>query len=175
MDLIKFKNDINEELRLKKSKKDETPILDRLQIHLNNLTQDYNLATMLNPKNMNSELYLSMLYQIVYPAKSKNKFLLKYNGNIIKGKTDRDKIQNLVNIIGIDNIQKLQTYSKFLYKKDIGDVIGNGYKTIGNNHSFDTTFGGVGASSKIKGFIKEIQDILKLNIEIIYEKSFSYS
>ena len=175
MDLIKFKKDIEKELELKILDKGETPILNRLQTHLDHLTQEYNLSTMLNPKNIEHELYLSMVYQIIYPARKKNIFKIFYDNVEIKGATDRAKIQNLVTKIGVNNIQKLKTYKRFLYKKDIGEVVGNAYKVVGNNHSFDTSFGGVGASSSGRYFVKEIQEVLKLNVEFKYEETFSYN
>ena len=175
MDLNTFLKDIEKELELNILKKGETPILDRLQIHLDNLDGDFNLATMLNPKNLKVELYLSMLYQIVYPAKKRTTFNIIYEGQEIEGKTAREKIQNLNIKVGANNIKKLKTYSRFLYKKDIGEVVGNAYKIIDENHSFDTSFGGVGASSVGKYFIKELKSTLKLNIEIRYEKTFSYN
>lgn len=175
MNLVQFKKNLEQELEVKILNTGSTPLLDRLQIHLDNLDQKYNLATMLNPKNLENELYLSMLYQIVSPARKKNIFRIFYEGEEIQGTTDRAKIQNLVIKIGINNIKKLETYNRFLYKKDIGEAIGNAYKIIGKNHSFDTSFGGVGASSVGRYFVKEIKDILKLNVEFIYEETFSYS
>ena len=172
----KFLNEIERELELRMLEKGETPILDRLQIHIDNLdNKDYGLDTLLNPNNIKHELYVSMLYQIVYPAKSKNIFTITYEGQEIEGKNDREKIQNLAIKIGADDIKKLKTYSKFLYKKNIGEVVGNAYKIIDKNHSFDTSFGGVGASSVGRYFVKELKNTLKLNIEFTYEKTFSYN
>ncbi len=175
MNLVKFKKDIEKELEISILKNGETPILDRLQTHLDNLKQEYNLATMLNPQNIQHELYLSMLYQIVYPARKKNIFKIVYDGEVINGKTDRSKIQNLIIKIGSDKIKKLPTYSRFLYKKDIGEVVGNAYKVIDNNYSFDTSFGGVGASSSGRYFVKELKETLKLKVEFTYEETFSYN
>jgi hypothetical protein len=116
-----------------------------------------------------------MLYQIVYPARKKNSLKVLFEGEEIKGTTDRAKIQNLVIKLGVDKINKLKTYSRFLYKKDIGEVVGNAYKVIDEKYSFDTSFGGVGASSSGKYFVKEVKDILKLDIKFIYEETFSYN
>ena len=176
MNLDKFLKDVERELELRMLKKGETPILDRLQIHIDNLdNKDYGLDTLLNPNNIKHELYVSMLYQIVYPSKKKTTFNIIYEGQEIEGKTHREKIQNLSIKVGANNIKKLKTYSRFLYKKDIGEVVGNAYKIIDENHSFDTAFGGVGASSVLKSFIKELKSTLKLNIEIRYEETFSYN
>jgi hypothetical protein len=46
---------------------------------------------------------------------------------------------------------------------------------VGENHSFDTSFGGVGASSVGRYFIKEVGDTLKLDIKFKYEETFSYN
>lgn len=175
MDLIQFKKDIEKELELSILGNGETPILDRLQIHLDNLNQEYNLSTMLNPQNIQHELYLSMIYQIVYPAKKRNIFKIFYNGREIEGNTDRAKIQNLVIEVGVENIKKLKSNKRFLYKKNIDEVVGNAYKVVDENHSFDTSFGGVGASTMGRYFINEIKDTLNLNIEIKYEETFSYN
>lgn len=80
MDLIQFKKDIEKELELSILGNEETPILDRLQIHLDNLNQEYNLSTMLNPQNIQHELYLSMIYQIVYPSKKIQKVKITVDG-----------------------------------------------------------------------------------------------
>lgn len=175
MDLIQFKKDIEKELELSILGNGETPILDRLQIHLDNLSQEYNLSTMLNPQNIQHELYLSMIYQIVYPAKKRNIFKIFYNGKEIEGNTDRAKIQNLVIEVGVENIKKLKSNKRFLYKKNIDEVVGNAYKVVDENHSFDTSFGGVGASTMGRYFINEIKDTLNLDIEIKYEETFSYN
>ena len=82
MDLNKFLKDIERELELDILKKGETPILDRLQTHLDNLDGDFNLATMLNPKNLKVELYLSLLYRIINPEIiDKTHKVIPYNPN----------------------------------------------------------------------------------------------
>ena len=172
MNLVQFKKDIEKELELRILNNDETPILDRLQIHLDQLKKDYNLSTMLNPKNIQHELYLSMLYQIVYPTKlSKEKMILKFKGDEICGSSDRDKIKNLIIKVGVSGILKLKEYKGHLHKLESLHKLKNGkiesqYKMVGDGYYFDVSFGGKGHVSKIKGFVKEINDILKLNIKI---------
>ena len=176
MNLDKFLKDVERELELRMLKKGETPILNRLQIHIDNLNnKDYGLDTLLNPNNIKHELYVSMLYQIVYPAKKRNIFKIFYNGKEIEGNTDRAKIQNLVIEVGVENIKKLKSNKRFIYKKNIDEVVGNAYKVVDENHSFDTSFGGVGASAMGRYFINEIKDTLNLDIEIKYEETFSYN
>tara|TARA_B110000908_G_C9946635_1_gene310658 strand:+ start:45 stop:566 length:522 start_codon:yes stop_codon:yes gene_type:complete len=173
MDLQQFYKDIERELELSILGKGQTPILDRLRIHLGTLNTDYNLATMLNPKNLNVELYLSMVYQIVNPSRPKKHIKITFDNVEILGKNTREKIKNLVIKIGVDKIQSLPTYHRFLYKKDIGDVVGNAYKIVDENHFFDTSFGGVGATSLFTYFATEVKKTHKLDIG--YEETFSYN
>ena len=173
MDLQQFYKDIERELELSILGKGQTPILDRLEIHLDALDTDYNLATMLSPKNLNVELYLSMVYQIVHPSRPKKHIKITFDNVEILGKNTREKIKNLVIKIGVDKIQSLPTYHRFLYKKDIGDVVGNAYKAVDENHCFDTSFGGVGATSIFTYFATEVKKTHKLDIE--YEETFSYN
>ena len=52
----KFLSEIERELELRMLGKGETPILDRLQIHIDNLdNKDYGLDTLLNPNNIKHE------------------------------------------------------------------------------------------------------------------------
>tara|TARA_R110000764_G_scaffold176354_1_gene262595 strand:+ start:204 stop:725 length:522 start_codon:yes stop_codon:yes gene_type:complete len=173
MDLQQFYKDIERELELSILGKGQTPILDRLEIHLDALDTDYNLATMLSPKNLNVELYLSMVYQIVNPSRPKKHIKITFDNVEILGKNTREKIKNLVIKIGVDKIQSLPTYHRFLYKKDIGDVVGNAYKIVDENHFFDTSFGGVGATSLFTYFATEVKKTHKLDIG--YEETFSYN
>ncbi len=158
MDLNTFLKDIERELELNILKKGETPILDRLQIHLDSLDGDFNLATMLNPKNLKVELYLSMLYQIIYPAKPTYKRLIKFKGEEIVGKSSREKLYKVIKILGVENIKKLPLGSKFLFKTNIEDIVR--FKPIGKGYVFDITFKGVGASQGGESFIKEVNKIL---------------
>ena len=174
MDLVQFKEDIGNEIPLKVKFGGETPILDRLQIHLDNLDKPLTLGDLLNSKNMEHEFYISMLYQIVYPAKKKNDLKIYLNGEEVEGKSIRNKIQNTVIKVGADVIKTLKTHSKFLYKKDIAEVVGNAYKVIDDHHSFDTSFGGVGASSVGVYFIKELQSI-GVDIKLENYETYSYS
>jgi len=172
--LEQFKKDIDCELTLSILEKGKTPILDRLQMHLDNLDEDYNLSTMLNIKNLDVELYLSMLYQIVYPSKKKIQLSITLDGILIKGKSDRDKIQNLVKKVGVENVKKLKTYSRFVFKNDMGNVIGNAYKIIDDTYSFDTSFGGVGATAIIEYFIKELVTELNLDVDLKIQTEYQY-
>ena len=173
--LEQFKNNIEKELENQIKGINSTPILNRFRVHLDSLDGDFNLANMLFEKNIKSELYLSMLYQIIYPAKKKTELSIILDGILIKGESCRDKIQNLVKEVGVGNVKKLKKYSRFIYKNDIGDVIGNAYKTIDDKHSFDTSFGGVGATIKMGSFIKELVTELNLKVELRNEETFSYN
>jgi hypothetical protein len=114
-----------------------------------------------------------MVYQIVHPSRPKKHIKITFDNVEILGKNTREKIKNLVIKIGVDKIQSLPTYHRFLYKKDIGDVVGNAYKIVDENHFFDTSFGGVGATSLFTYFATEVKKTHKLDIE--YEETFSYN
>ena len=174
--LLEFKEEIREEYSRYYTKGIKGPILNRLQIHLDSIgNKDYKLSNYIDNGKMDHELYVGMIYDLFHLAKKKSIFNIIYEGQAIEGKNDREKIQNLTIKIGADNIKKLKSHSRFLYKKDIGEVVGNAYKVIDENHSFDTSFGGVGTSPAGKYFVKELKSTLKLNIEFTYEETFSYS
>lgn len=177
MDLEKFLKDIEKELELRILGKEKTPVLDRLQIHLDNLEEDYNLSTMLNPKNLKVELYVSMLYQIVYPAKSKNTLCLEYNGNFIEGKDNTQCLIKLINTIGPEIISKTP-YKEFI-TEEIPEflnknILPSSYKLLKNGKYFDRSFGGKGINNHIKFFIKDLNDILNLNILCRFERKIEY-
>lgn len=177
MNLERFKKDIELELETKiLNANTPTPILDRLQTHLDTLENKFDLySQMLNPKNLENEMYLSMLYQIIYPAKKRVEFKIYLDDEEIIGKTGREKIMKLVKIIGSEKIKKLKRYNKFLNKKEIGEAVGNAYKIIDEKYSFDTSFGGVGASSMGKYFINELKQQLNLNVKYTINETFSYN
>tara|TARA_R110000744_G_C19298484_1_gene555469 strand:+ start:26 stop:583 length:558 start_codon:yes stop_codon:yes gene_type:complete len=175
MDLVKFKEDILKELRIRKLGKGDTPILYRLQNHLNNLDGNWSVNSILQKTNMDVEFYASMVYQIVYPAKKKLLLNIFLDNNEIVGKTTRQKIQNLVIKIGSNKISMLKNNGRFVYKKDILKTKENSYKDISDSYVFDTSFGGVGTTSSIQSFIQEIKNQLKLNIEFKYEETYSYN
>lgn len=174
MDLEKFREELKQEM-LAGMRGDKTPILDRFQAHLDNVGGNkYKMDHLLNLDLLASDLWVSMLHQIIYPAKKKNILRIYLNGKEIEGKTIRNKIQNLVIKVGVDVVKQLKIHSKFLYKKDIGEVVGNAYKVVDENHSFDTSFGGVGASSVGVYFIKELQSI-GIDIKLENYETYSYS
>lgn len=171
MDLQKFLKDIEKELELSILNEGETPILDRLQIHLDNLNEDYNLATMLNPKNLKVELYLSMLYQIVYPAKPNYLRTIMLNGKPIKGKNSRIKMLKVVKYLGVEKIKNLPYNNKNLYKSSIEDPIR--FKPLNGSYVFDITFKGVGASQGGENFIKEVNKIYP-HIDLSIQTKINY-
>ena len=177
MNLVQFKKDIEKELELRILGNGGTPILDRLQIHLDHLSQEYNLATMLNPKNIQHELYLSMIYQIVYPAKSKNTLYLEYNGNVIQGKDNTQCLIKLINLVGVNQILKtsykefiLDEIPKFLNK----NILPSSYKPLENGQYFDRSFGGKGINNHIKTFVKDLNKQLGLNIKCEFKTKIEY-
>lgn len=177
MDLKKFIKDIEKELELRMLNKNNTPILDRLEIHLEQLDKEYNLATMLNPQNLKSELYLSMLYQIVYPAKSKNTLCLEYNANVIQGKNNTQCLIELINLVGVDQILKT-SYKEFI-KDEIPNfltknILPSSYKPLKNGQYFDRSFGGKGINNHIKTFVKDLNEQLGLNIKCEFKTKIEY-
>ena len=171
--LEQFKEDIRKELILDHLGKGETPILNRLRIHLDNLDEDYSLETMLHPNGIKYELYLSMLYQIVYPSKPTYKRLIKFEGEEIVGKSSQEKLYKVIKILGIENIQKLPLGSKFLFQTNIEDIVR--FKPIGKGYVFDITFKGVGASQGGESFIKEVNKILPgVDLSITTQLNYKY-
>jgi len=71
MTVREFKDRLTEELRTKYKKDSRpTPILDRLDLHLKEF-EGYDSASIINEKNIQSDVYLSMLLQICYPSRIK--------------------------------------------------------------------------------------------------------
>jgi len=71
MTVKEFKDRLTEELRTKYKKDSRpTPILDRLDLHLKEF-EGYDSASIINEKNIQSDVYLSMLLQICYPSRIK--------------------------------------------------------------------------------------------------------
>jgi len=172
MNLERFKKDIELELEIKILNTDTpTPILDRLQSHLDTLENKFDLySQMLNPKNLDSEMYLSMLYRIIYPVKYKKTFYIRYNNKHIKGK---DNTQILVNLLNSLNPLYLKN-SKYIYnslpKKFPKNVLPSSYKLLSNGKYFDRSFGGKGINNYILHFIKNLNEKFNLNIEFHYKE-----
>ena len=71
MTVKEFKDRLTEELRTKYKKDSRpTPILDRLDLHLKEF-EGYDSSSIISEKNIQSDVYLSMLLQICYPSRIK--------------------------------------------------------------------------------------------------------
>lgn len=180
MNLKKFLKDIEKELELDILKEGETPILNRLQIHLDNLDEDYNLATMLNPKNLKVELYLSMLYQIVYPAKKIQKFSIEIDGKILKEeKNPKQTGERLLKELDINILKNHPKWGKYVFttKEEF-------YKKYSNNVTLLETNGvylsvlhilyskGTNTLDKITNFIESINEHLQYQKIKIHDNSY---
>lgn len=73
MDLDKFKTKIKLELENRVSGRGKTPILDKFELHLEELEGDYTLDTLLNEDNMKHELWVSMLYRLAWGVRKQVK------------------------------------------------------------------------------------------------------
>ena len=81
MDLDKFRIKIKLELENRISGRGKTPILDKFELHLEELKGDYTLDTLLNEDNMKHELWVSMLFRIAkHPPRKKvdDEFILNW-------------------------------------------------------------------------------------------------
>ena len=173
MDLNKFLKEIERELELDILKKGETPILDRLQIHLDNLDGDFNLATMLNPKNLKVELYLSMLYQIVYPSKIKKILHIDVDGIQIIGGNNREKLINFIKLVGAKNISHYPKYSHLFHSvNEISHIKSSTFKSIGSDLMFDISFGGAGTINQYAKFTEDINSILTQDIKVHFTSTY---
>jgi len=180
MDLEKFLKDIEKELELRILGKGKTPILDRLQIHLDNLEEDYNLSTMLNPKNLKVELYVSMLYSIVYPAKKIQKFSVEVDGRKLKEeKNPKQTGVALLKELGTDVLINHPKWGKYVFKNKE-----EFYKKYSNNvtlleingiylsvlHILYST--GNDTLDKITNFIDSINEYVQYQKIKIYDNSY---
>jgi hypothetical protein len=151
-----------------------TPILDRLQIHLNTLSNPLKVNDIISEKNLENEVLLSLLHQVVYPAKKKNILRIVLDGKEIEGKKSREKIQNLIKNIGVKKISTLPKFGKFLFKTNDKKDMHNAYKIIDKDHSFDTHFGDIRIGSIAPSFEEELKKHLKLNIKFQYKEIYNY-
>lgn len=168
MDLVKFKEELRKEAVIRHlDKGGDTPMLDRLQIHLDQL-EGYSIEKMLSPKNLKSDLYLSMLYQIIYPAKTKKTLYLEYQNIPILGKNNTECLIKLINLINPKLISQT-SYKEFLVdeipKFLSKNILPSSYKRLKNGQFFDRSFGGKGINNHIKFFIRDINKELGLNIK----------
>ncbi len=177
----KFLSEIERELELRMLEKGETPILDRLQIHIDNLdNKDYGLDTLLNPNNIKHELYVSMLYQIVYPAKKIQKFSIEVDGKMLK--EEKNPKQTGVALLKELDINILKNHPK--YGNYIFNTKEEFYKKYSNNvtlleingvylsvlHILYST--GNNTLAKITNFIENINNHLKYQKIKIYDNSY---
>ncbi len=176
MELENFKKELEKEYYNKINNKDILyPILDRVQIHLENLSGNYTLEQILSPNNLNHEIYLSLLYNLIFPIKYKKSIMIKFDGEIIEGKNERVKIQNIVIKVGVKRILELEKYKKFIIHKNNLKNVSSIYREVGNGYYFDTSFNFTGATSNFKAFIKEIKDKFNLNIQYEIKKIPCYN
>ena len=180
MDLQQFYKDIKRELELNSLGKGQTPILDRLRIHLDALDTDYNLATMLSPKNLNVELYLSMVYQIVFPAKKIQKFSIEVDGKLLKEeKNPKQTGVALLRELGVNILKSHPKYGKFVFesKEDFMKKYSNNV-TLLEMDGFHVSVlhilysKGNNTLDKITNFIESINEYLQYKKIKIYDNSY---
>lgn len=175
----KFLNEIKRELGLRMLKKGETSILDRLQIHIDNLdNKDYGLDTLLNPNNIKHELYVSMLYQIVYPAKeSRKKRVFIDDVEIPSPGKDRNYIINIINILEVEEYKKwkkLENPEHFKSQQEYNGLKGddlNKVKKTKFGDYFDTSFNGHNPTPSFPSFVKRLNN--SSNRSIIYKNTLN--
>lgn len=178
MDLKKFREEIKQELIADKFGKGETPIMDRLQIHLDNIEGNQLVSKhLLHPDKFNNDLVMSMLYQIVYPAKVRKAFCFKYENIVIEEKDNTKCLITLINNIGVDKIKTTQ-HSRFIFSQIPShfpkNVLPSSYKKLSNGEYFDRSFGGKGINNYIKYFIDSLNEELGLDIEFTFKDKVEY-
>jgi len=177
MNLEKFREELKQEM-LAGMRGGETPIIDRLQVHLDNVKGDkYKMGQLLNLDYLASDLWLSFLYQIVYPAKIRKAFQFKYENQIIEEKDNTKCLIKLINIIGVSKIKTTQ-HSQFIFSKIPThfpkNVLPSSYKQLSNGEYFDRSFGGKGINNYIKYFVDSLNEELGLNIEFSFKEKIEY-
>lgn len=178
MNLEKFKEELKQEMIADEFKTGETPIMDRLQMHLNNVEgEKYEMGHLLNPGCLNSDLWLSMLYQIAYPAKVRKAFCFKYENIVIEEKDNTKCLITLINNIGVDKVKTTQ-HSRFIFSQIPSyfpkNVLPSSYKKLSNGEYFDRSFGGKGINNHIKYFIDSLNEELGLDIEFTFKDKVEY-
>jgi hypothetical protein len=180
MNLKKFIEDIEKELELRILNKNNTPILDRLEMHLEQLDEPYNLATMLNPQNVKSELYLSMLYQIAHPAKKIQKFSIEVDNKILPEEKNRKQAGiSLLKVLGTEVLINHPQYQKYVFNSP-----NEFYKKYANNVTLLEINGlhlsvlhilysnGKNTLEKFQNFINSINEHLQYKKIKIYDNSY---
>ena len=178
--LEQFKNNIEKELENQIKGINSTPILDRFRVHLDSLDGDFNLANMLFEKNIKSELYLSMLYQIVYPAKKIQKFSIEVDGKLInESPNPKQTGVSLLKELGVDILNLHPKFKKYVFKTKE-----EFYKNYSNNVTLLEIDGfyvsvlhilyGTGNNTleKFTNFIESINECLQYQKIKIYDNSY---
>jgi|TARA_B110001454_G_scaffold137452_1_gene127773 hypothetical protein len=180
MNLVKFKEDILKELRIRELGKGDTPILDRLQIHLNNLEGECSVDSMLQKTNMDVEFYASMVYQIVYPAKKIQKFSIEVDGKLLKEeKNPKQTGVALLRELGVNILKSHPKYGKFIFesKEDFMKKYSNNV-TLLEMDGFHVSVlhilysKGNNTLDKITNFIESINEYLQYKKIKIYDNSY---
>ena len=178
--LLEFKEAVREEFARYHVKGIKGPLLDRLQIHLDTLDTDYDFYNLFVAKNMESELYLSMLYQIIYPAKKIQKFSIEVDGKILK--EEKNPKQTGVALLKELDINILKTHPKF--GKYVFNTKEEFYEKYSNNVTLLEVSGvylsvlhilyssGNNTLDKITNFIENINKHLKYQKIKIYDDSY---
>lgn len=174
--LKQFKKSIEKELiNQLEEKVNSTPILDRLQIHFDSLEENTEVGWILTEKNMKSNNFLSLLYQVVYPVSVKRIPSLFLNNKEIVGSSTREKLQKLIINIGSEKISTLPNYSKFLFKTESINHQQNIYKQIDNDYSFDVSMGDINITDGLDSLSNEIKEHLNLNVEYKVQTIYKYN
>lgn len=178
MNLEKFKEELRQEMIADEFGTGRTPIMNRLQSHLDNVEGNkYEVGHLLHPDRISNDLWLSMLYQIIYPAKVRKAFCFEYKGKVIEEKDNTKCLITLINSIGVDKI-KTTSNSQFIFSQIPTsfpkNVLPSSYKKLDNGEYFDRSFGGKGINNHIKYFINSLNEELGLNVKFSFKDKIEY-
>jgi len=181
MNLEKFKEELKQEMIADEFKTGETPIMDRLQIHLNNVEgEKYEMGHLLNPDCLNSDLWLSMLYQIAYPAKKVQKFTIELDGEMLEeGKNPKQTGMILLKALGVDVLKNHPKFGKYVFssKEEFYKKFSNNVTLLEVNGYYLSVLhilysNGSNTIDKISRFAQSINDYFQYQKIKIHDNSY---
>tara|TARA_R110000744_G_scaffold123822_1_gene229211 strand:+ start:1792 stop:2352 length:561 start_codon:yes stop_codon:yes gene_type:complete len=178
----KFINDITEEARSKELNKNAiTPIMDRIQLHIDMYTPSKTIGDYINPNVAKDDrMAMSLVYEMVYPSKKIQKIGVEIDGEMLpEEKVAKHSGIALLKKLGINVLKNHPKWGKYVFKTKE-----EFYKSYSNNvtllemegsyvsvlHILYST--GNDTLDKLNRFSKSINEYLKYEKIKVYDNSY---
>ena len=178
----KFINDITEEARSKELNKNAiTPIMDRIQLHIDMYTPSKTIGDYINPNVAKDDrMAMSLVYEMVYPSKKIQKIGVEIDGEMLpEEKVAKHSGIALLKKLGINVLKNHPKWGKYVFKTKE-----EFYKSYSNNVTLLEMDGfhvsvlhilyskGNNTLDKITNFIESINEYLQYKKIKIYDNSY---